>query len=126
MPEGIAVHDGVLYVLNVNTANSNGTTGNIYGMRYTATGRLSPIAGSSQPLANFSPPEGTPAAPRRPDRSSFKPNGKVIVVTELAAGMGAGAIDTFVVQGNGKARPVTAHPSAAGFPFGRDFDSNDT
>jgi len=35
MPEGIAVHDGLLYVLNVNTSNSNGTTGNIYGVTYT-------------------------------------------------------------------------------------------
>jgi 6-phosphogluconolactonase len=126
MPEGIAVHDGVLYVLNVNTANSNGTTGNIFGMRYTATGQLSSIAGSSQPLANASPPEGTPGGAATPRSISFKPNGRVIVVPELAANMGAGAIDTFVIQANGKAKPVVAYPSSDGFPFGTAFDSGDT
>jgi 6-phosphogluconolactonase len=125
MPEGIAVHDGLLYVLNVNTANSNGTTGNIYGIRYTATGQLSSITGSSQPLANFSPPEGTPGGAATARSISFKPNGRVIVVPELAAGMGAGAIDTFVVKPNGRADPVVAYPSAAGFPFGSDFNGND-
>jgi len=50
----------------------------------------------------------------------------VIVVTELAAGGGAGAIDTFVVPGNGKAKAVTGYPSSDGFPFGSAFDSNDT
>ena len=129
MPEGIAVHDGLLYVLNVNTANGNGTTGNISGMRYTRSGQLSSIPGSSQPLANFSPPE-PPASPpggAATARSiSFKPNGRVIVVPELAANMGAGAIDTFVIRPNGRARPVTAYPSARPFPFGTDFNSNDT
>jgi len=126
MPEGLAIHDGLLYALNVNTTNSNGTTGNIYGLRYTATGRLSPIAGSSQPLANFSPPEGTPGGAATARSIEFKPNGKVIVVTGLAAGMGAGAIDTFVVPPNGVAKAVKAYPSSDGFPFGSGFNSDDT
>jgi 6-phosphogluconolactonase len=126
MPEGIAVHDGVLYVLNVNTSNSNGTTGNIYGVTYTPTGQLTSISGSSQPLANFSPPEGTPGGAATARSIEFKPNGKVIVVTELAAGGGAGAIDTFVVGGNDKAKAVTAYPSSDGFPFGTAFNSDDT
>jgi len=123
MPESLAIHDGLLYVLNVNTANSNGTTGNIYGFRYTATGHLSPIAGSSQPLANFSPPEGTPGGAATPRSIGFDPSGKVIVVPELAANMGAGAIDTFVVDAAGKAGKVNAYPSSDGFPFGFAFDS---
>lgn len=122
MPEGIAFHDGLLYVLNVNTANSNGTTGNIYGIEYTPTGQLTGITGSSQPLASASPPEGTPGGAATARSISFKPNGKVVVVPELATGM----INTFVIQGNGKAKPVNAYPSAAGFPFGTDFNSDDT
>ena len=127
MPEGLAVHDGLLYVLNVNTANSNGTTGNIHGLRFTPTGQLSTLRGSTQPLANFSPPE-PPASPpggaATPRSISFKPNGRVIVVPELAANMGAGAIDTFVIRPNGRARPVTAYPSSGALPFGTAFNSN--
>lgn len=123
MPEALALHGNLLYVLNVNTANGNGTTGNIYGFLVATTGRLTPIAGSSQPLANFSPREGTPGGAATPRSINFDPTGSVIVVTELAANMGAGAIDTFVVDSSGKAAKVKAYPSSDGFPFGSAFDS---
>ena len=125
MPESLALHGDLLYVLNVATQNSNGTTGNIYGLRFNPSGRMTPV-GSSQPLANAAPPDRS-ADPRAID---FKPNGKVIVVTELAGGFASGMgppgrIDTFVVGSDGKAGPAVSHPSSAPLPFGFAFDMND-
>ena len=121
MPESLALHGNLLYVLNVATDNGT-TTGNIYGMRISSSGKLSPL-GSSRPLANLAPPDRS-ADPRAMD---FKPNGRVIVVTELAAGFQEtgppGRIDTFVIGSNGKAGPAVAHPSSDALPFGFAFDN---
>jgi 6-phosphogluconolactonase len=129
LPESLALHGNLLYVLNVETANSNGTTGNIYGFRVSPNGRLSAL-GSSQPLAHLAPPVPATVPPGRADARviGFKPNGKVIVVTELAGGFNEpggppGRIDTFVVGKNGKAGPAVSHPSSDGFPFGFAFDN---
>jgi 6-phosphogluconolactonase len=122
MPESLALHANLLYVLNVATTNPNATTGNIYGLRIASNGKLSPV-GSSRTLANLAPPDRS-ADPRAMD---FKPNGKVIVVTELAAGFAStgppGRIDTFVVGSNGKAGPAVAHPASDALPFGFAFDN---
>jgi 6-phosphogluconolactonase len=122
MPESLALHGNLLYVLNVATTNANATTGNIYGLRIASNGKLSPV-GSSRTLANLAPPDRS-ADPRAMD---FKPNGKVIVVTELAAGFAGvgppGRIDTFVVGSNGKAGPAVAHPTSDALPFGFAFDN---
>jgi 6-phosphogluconolactonase len=122
MPESLALYGSLLYVLNVATANANGTTGNIYGYRIGNDGALTPL-GSSQPLANAAPPDHS-ADPRAID---IDPTGKVIVVTELVGGLlkgGApGAIDTFVVGSDGKAGPAVAHPTSDVFPFGFAFDN---
>ena len=123
MPESLALHGRLLYVLNVATNNANGTTGNIYGLRISSDGELSPV-GSSQTLANAAPPDHSADA-RAIDFSS---SGKVIVVTEIAGGfMGPGGppgrIDTFVVGSDGKAAPAVSHPSSDGFPFGFAFDN---
>jgi 6-phosphogluconolactonase len=123
MPESLALHNNLLYVLNVATANGNGTTGNIYGLRVSPNGRLTAL-GSSQPLANAAPPDHS-ADPRAIE---FSPTGKVIVVTEIAGGFAGpggppGRIDTFVVGKKGKAGPAVSHPSADGFPFGFAFDN---
>ena len=122
MPESLALHGNLLYVLNVATTNPNATTGNIFGLRIGSNGKLSPV-GSSRTLANLAPPDRS-ADPRAMD---FKPNGKVIVVTELAAGFAGtgppGRIDTFVVGSNGKAGPAVAHPTSDALPFGFAFDN---
>jgi 6-phosphogluconolactonase len=122
MPESLALHGNLLYVLNVSTTNANATTGNIYGLRISSSGKLSPV-GSSRTLANLAPPDRS-ADPRAID---FKPNGKVIVVTELAAGFAStgppGRIDTFVVASDGKAGPAVAHPASDALPFGFAFDT---
>ena len=122
MPESLALNDHLLYVLNVATANGNGTTGNIYGLRVSESGQMTPI-GSSQPLAHAAPPDrsGDPRA------IGFKPNGKVIVVTELAGGFMSGPpgkIDTFVVDSHGQAGPAVSHDSSDTFPFGFAFDKH--
>jgi hypothetical protein len=125
MPESLALHGRLLYVLNVATENSNHTTGNIYGLRVNSRGELSPI-GSSRPLADAAPPDHS-ADPRAIE---FKPNGKVIVVTEIAGGFAGpggppGRIVTFVVGSDGKAGPAVSHASSGGFPFGFAFDNRD-
>jgi hypothetical protein len=121
MPESLALHGDLLYVLNTDTANDNGTTGNIYGLRISADGGLSPV-GSSQPLAHFAPPFATARG------IDFDPTGKVIVVTELVGGLipgpgPPGAINTFVVGSDGKAGPVASYASSDTFPFGFAFDN---
>jgi 6-phosphogluconolactonase (cycloisomerase 2 family) len=122
MPESLALHGNLLYVLNVQTTNINATTGNIYGYRVSASGKLTSV-GSSRTLANLAPPDRS-ADPRAID---FKPNGKVIVVTELAAGFAGtgppGRIDTFVVGSNGKAGPAADHRASDALPFGFAFDN---
>lgn len=120
MPESLALHGDLLYVLNTDTANGNGTTGNIYGLRVSADGMLSPV-GSSQPLAHAAPPFATARG------IDFDPTGKVIVVTELVGGLLAGgppgSINTFVVGSDGKAGPVASYTSSDLFPFGFAFDN---
>jgi 6-phosphogluconolactonase len=121
MPESLALHDDLLYVLNVATENPGGTTGNIYGLRVSQDGHLTPV-GSSQPLPSASVP-GHVADPRAID---FNPTGKVIVVTELSGGFMTGppgTIDTFVVGHDGKAAPGVSHRSSDAFPFGFAFDN---
>jgi 6-phosphogluconolactonase (cycloisomerase 2 family) len=123
MPESLALNGNVLYVLNVATQNSSGTYGNIYGYRVSSNGQLTPN-GSSQPLPDASFPDhsGDPRA------IGFKPNGRVIVVTELTGGYNTGPpgrIATFVVNAHGQAGPPVSHPSSDILPFGFAFDNND-
>jgi 6-phosphogluconolactonase len=122
MPESLALHGDLLYVLNVDTANANGTTGNIYGLRIGSDGELSSV-GSSQPLAHAAPGFATARA------IDFNPSGSVIVVTELVGGLltggPPGSINTFVVGSDGKAGPVASYSSSDVFPFGFAFDNKD-
>ena len=122
-PESLALNDNVLYVLNVATENGNGTRGNIYGFRVSNHGQLTPN-GSSRTLAHGAPPDHS-ADPRA---IGFKPNGRVIVVTELAGGGDSGPpgkIDTFVVNSHGQAGPAVSHDSSDPLPFGFAFDNSD-
>ena len=126
MPESLALHGHTLYVLNVATENSNGTTGNIYGLRVSDHGHLSPL-GSSQPLAHAAPPDHS-ADPRA---LGFDHDGKVLVATEIAAGFNdprygpPGAIDTFVIGHQDKAGPAVSHHTSDALPFGFAIDDHD-
>ena len=122
MPESLALHDHVLYALNVATENSNGTTGNIYGFRVSGNGQMTPN-GSSQTLASAAPPDHS----FDPRAIGFKPNGRVIVVTEIFGGFDSGPpgrIDTFVVNSHGQAGPAQSYPTQTIAPFGFAFDDN--
>jgi 6-phosphogluconolactonase len=121
MPESLALHGDLLYVLNVATQNANGTTGNIYGYRFNPSGKLTPV-GSSQPLANAAPGDRSFDA----RAIGFDPTGSVIVVTEIFGDFMTGPpgkIDTFVVGEDGKAGPAIEHPSSDVAPFGFAFDN---
>jgi 6-phosphogluconolactonase len=126
MPESLALHDHTLYVLNVATENLNGTTGNVYGLRVSDHGHLSPL-GSSQPLAHAAPPDHS-ADPRA---LGFDHDGKVLVATEIAAGFNdptygpPGAIDTFVIGHQDKAGPAVSHHTSDALPFGFAIDDHD-
>jgi hypothetical protein len=124
MPESLALNNNVLYVLNVATANSSGTFGNIYGYRVSGDGHLTPL-GSSQALPDASLPDHSGDA----RAIGFKPNGRVIVVTELSGGFPfstgpPGKIVTFVVGSHGQAAAGVSHPSSDLLPFGFAFDSS--
>jgi len=95
----------LLYVLN------DGGSGNITGFSISEHGKLSPIAGSTQPLSNG----GAGAAPG-PAQISFTPDGSTLVVTEKASNL----IVTYPVEGSVAEAPVV-YPSSGMTPFGFDI-----
>ena len=108
-PVSVTVHDGVGYVLNHDSDT-------IAGFRYTASGDLRALHGSTRHLTRN--PNGglTDAA-----QVQFSPNGRKLVVTEKASN----AIDTFRVR-RGYAGTARSHPSAGMVPYGFDFDRHGT
>jgi 6-phosphogluconolactonase len=116
-PNSLTIHGNLLYALNSNSDN-------IAGFRFSATGKLKPIAGSSQALVGG-------ALPGLPRQIGFDTSGKVLMVTLLAnmagpppAGGTSNTIDTFPVYG-GIAGSGTAHSSTSAFPFAFAVDSRD-
>ena len=105
-PISLTVNEDLLYVLNA------GGSGNITGFSIARGGKLSPIAGSTQPLSNG----GSGAAPG-PAQVSFSPDGSTLVVTEKASNL----IDTYRLE-NGMAMAPVTYPSAGATPFGFAFD----
>src|SRR5207253_96166 len=91
-----------LYVLNA------GGSGNISGFTVDNSGRLTPIAGSTQPLS------GSNVGPAQ---VSFSPDGRQLVVTEKTTNL----LDVYSVDANGIASGPTTTPSAGGTPFGFAF-----
>jgi 6-phosphogluconolactonase len=103
-PISLTVSKNLVYVLNSGTPNIAGfTLGN--------NGHLSFLPGSVQPLS------GIPSS--SPEQIGFGNNGKVLVVTEKAAGV----IDTYVVEHNGLAGAPNVIPSNGAGPYGFDFTS---
>ncbi len=106
LPVSIAISGNTVYVLN----DGNTTVpGNIAGFHLSQSGRLSPIAGSTQPLSTSS---ATAAA-----QISFNPAGTLLVVTEKATNL----IDVYAVSPSGSSRPVGPDPSQGSTPFGFAF-----
>ena len=107
MPISLTMNKRWLYVLN------GGGGGNISGFSVGEHGRLSAVAGSTQPLSN----NGVGAAPGGAE-IAFDPDGKTLVVTEKATNL----IDTYQVEHGRASAPVT-HPSSGMTPFGFAFNS---
>jgi 6-phosphogluconolactonase (cycloisomerase 2 family) len=109
-PASIAVHDGLVYVLN------SGGTGIVQGFRLSRHG-LTSIAGSARSLglANTDPPNFLTS----PGQVGFTPDGSKLLVTTKASGS---AIDVFAVGNDGRlsATPVV-NPSATPVPFAFTF-----
>jgi 6-phosphogluconolactonase len=105
-PNSVTIHDGVVYVLN------SGGTGNITGFLLRHHG-LVPLSGATQPLSST-----TAGAVQ----VSFAPAGDQLVVSEK----GANTIETYPVDGWGRAGAGTAHASAGAAPFGFSFGKHDS
>ncbi len=103
-PVSVTVHDNLLYVLNRGSDE-------IHGILIGMNGKLTDIAGSSQPLSG----KGVDAP-----QISFTPYGDYVVVTEKATNK----IGTFKIKGNGGAMPGKFSNSEGKTPFGFDWSRN--
>lgn len=104
MPVSLDVYDKLLYVVNAG--------GNICGFRIMEDGKLEKLTGSEQPLS---------AADAGPAQISFKPGGKVLVVTEK----NTNSITTYVLDESGVAGGSMTVPAEAETPFGFAFAFHD-
>jgi len=103
-PRSIAVHDGLVYVLN---AGGDGP-GSVAGFRLTADGHLDAIPGSTRPLS-ASDADGA--------QVSFDPSGLTLVVTERVTDR----ISTYAVREEGTLDDPVAQASSGATPYGFDF-----
>ena len=101
-PISVTVHDDLVYALNA------GGTGNISALRLSATGALTPIAGSTRALSNGA---------AGPAEVSFDPTGAWLVVTEKATNN----ILTWRVGTDGLAFNRVINASSGATPFGFTF-----
>jgi len=102
-PISLTYSRNLLYVLNAGGAV--GGADEITGFTVGADGLLTPIPGSTRGLSDTS---------TGPAQVSFNTDGDVLVVTEKATNL----IDTFTVDSNGVAGPVSMHASSGTTPFG--------
>ncbi len=107
-PQSLTIHGNELYVLN---EHSN----NIVGFKFTSSGRMTKIPGSSQNLVTTASVESPGAVGAE---VGFSLTGSTLVVTERATSL----IDTFPVK-HGVAQPPIANTSAEPTPFGFTFDA---
>lgn len=106
-PISVTTCGSLVYVLNA------GGSGNITGFRIDDDGMLSRISGSTRPLSS------TSAAPAQ---VGFSPDGRWLVVTELATTR----VNTYAVGSNGVATGPTLNRSSGLSPFGFAFTSGGT
>ncbi len=106
MPVSVTVSHDLVYVFN---QGSSETAGNVAGFRLNDDGRLSPIAGSLQPLSG----PGVAVA-----QISFNPRGTALAVTEKSTSL----IDIYTVNDEGVASAPVTNTSSGSTPFGFAFD----
>jgi 6-phosphogluconolactonase len=111
LPVSLASSGHLLYVLN-------GLSFNVFGWRFSDTGKLKPIAGSNRKLTAVTP-TGKKDSNGAPAAIGFSANGGVLAVTQRALPRKYGEIDTFVISHSGAAGPshATATPGIDN-PFG--------
>ena len=112
-PNSLTIHGNLLYVLNANSAN-------IAGFTFNASGAMSAISGSSQPLV------GT-VIPGLARQIGFDNTGKTLIATllgnpGLTPPVATQSINSFPVAADGAAGPGTAYDASSPFPFGFAFD----
>jgi 6-phosphogluconolactonase len=103
MPVSLTAKGNLVYVLNA------GGSGNIAGFKLRRTGELEYISGSIQPLSDSTFVD--------PTQIGFSPDGKILVVTELATNL----IDVYRVNWHGVASEPISQMSAGDAPFGFAF-----
>jgi 6-phosphogluconolactonase len=111
LPISVTADHRLLYVLNEG--------GNISGLRYSKSGQMTPIPGSTRPLS-------FPSLSSLAAQIGFDPEGRVLSVTERCYFSGCpghpkGIIDTFVVGHDGTPGTATLHDANDFGPFGFDF-----
>jgi 6-phosphogluconolactonase len=119
LPNSLVARNGLLYVLNT-------TSGNIYGLRYTSTGKLTQIPNSTKPIAGQGQNTIFPSGGAR--QIGFDNTGSWIVITELAtvgpAGPPPGLITSFKVNPDGTPGFPQSVKSQTPLPFGFAFNQN--
>lgn len=111
LPISLTSSGDLLYVVNETSAN-------IYGWKFSSTGKLTPVAGSKRKLTAVTP-KGKKDKVGVTAGIGFADNGGVIVVTQRGLPRTYGEIDTFVISHNGSAgaSQAFATPGIAN-PFG--------
>jgi 6-phosphogluconolactonase len=99
-PISLTIHRGLLYALNAGS-------GTISGFTRANNGGLTPLAGSTEPIAGSGPAQ-----------VEFSNDGDVLVVTNKDTN----TIDTFVVGADRTPGPAQSQPSEGDTPFGFAFD----
>jgi 6-phosphogluconolactonase len=108
-PVSVTINGNWVYVLNNGSAT---TPGNITGFEVSATGNLTYIDGSTQPLSGM--------MNSAPEQIGFNPDGNMLVVTEKAANM----TDIYAVSSSGVASEPTTMASVGKGPFGFAYTPN--
>jgi len=108
-PISVTVNQNLVYVLNA--GGNVGGRDNISGFLVDWQGKLSPLVGSIRPLS---------ADATAPAEIRFRPDGRVLVVTEKTTNM----IDTYTVGYDGRADGPRVTPSGVQTPFGFDLKKN--
>lgn len=120
LPNSLVARDGLLYVLNT-------TSGNIAGLRYTSSGKLSSIPNSSKPIAGQGQNDIFPSGGAR--QIGYDNTGDWVVVSELATVVGGpppGVISAFKLSTDGTTGSAVSTKSQTPLPFGFAFNSDNT
>ena len=108
-PISVTEHDGVVYVLSLDSVSGASGFDSISGFRVDANGNATAIANSRRAL---SMPSAVAA------QVAFSPDGSLLLVTER----GTATIDAFTVDGNGNpSATAVLNASVGGAPFGFQF-----